>query len=561
MNEQDLKLEMHPNLLLDVIKRQAGTLGKAILELVMNAVDAKATTCHITLDTGLLQCIDNGTGFTSEEQWHTNFKVFGEPHKIGEQKIYGTFRMGRGQAFSYGVNRWSSGHWMAHIDINRNGLGGKLHRLETPVQGCNIAITLYNELSLTERQNVIDEVKKLCRWMGVHGISVQLNGEEIALDPRTQPKKFWDHETDKCWVRFVKTGGFSIYNMGAYVRDKNDYHFGSGGECVSKVGLRVNFARNDVMSDDPVWKQVQAFVSTKSDDRLNKSKSLDDAGRQRLARAAMNNTGRWYELRTKKLLTDVCGKHHSIGSLENVAYRYQHRISAAPQGYPAADTIHQTRLAFVLANHTLDRFGVGDVETLIQAFKDRDENWCRESWDSWRVTPLKELTAGMDINFNIVPPERMTPKEQMLLELCRHATQHMAYRLRDEDCEHRDRRFVLGVSDVCNAWTDGKTYIAVCRKYLAGLDLESIATMHKLCHTLIHEWCHDEDTQNTHVHDREFYDAYHAAASDLGIALERMMQKLPVLMAEHKKKLTRKHMKMLDRQAASASAAKKLAGV
>ena len=36
------RFKPHPQLLLDVIQRQAGTLGKAVLEAVMNAVDAKA---------------------------------------------------------------------------------------------------------------------------------------------------------------------------------------------------------------------------------------------------------------------------------------------------------------------------------------------------------------------------------------------------------------------------------------------------------------------------------------------------------------------------------------
>lgn len=46
---------MAPELLLDVIKRQAGTPAKAVLELVMNAVDAGATRCEVTLTTAVLE--------------------------------------------------------------------------------------------------------------------------------------------------------------------------------------------------------------------------------------------------------------------------------------------------------------------------------------------------------------------------------------------------------------------------------------------------------------------------------------------------------------------------
>lgn len=57
---------MHPKLLLDVIRRQAGTLGKAILESAMNAVDAKATRCNIKLSATTLEVSDNGLGFAPE---------------------------------------------------------------------------------------------------------------------------------------------------------------------------------------------------------------------------------------------------------------------------------------------------------------------------------------------------------------------------------------------------------------------------------------------------------------------------------------------------------------
>ena len=40
---ENRRFGMSPNLLMDVIRRQAGTLQKGVLEAVMNAVDARAT--------------------------------------------------------------------------------------------------------------------------------------------------------------------------------------------------------------------------------------------------------------------------------------------------------------------------------------------------------------------------------------------------------------------------------------------------------------------------------------------------------------------------------------
>ena len=44
------KFRMHPDLLFSVIKAQAGTLAKALMELVMNSVDAGASRIEIMMD-------------------------------------------------------------------------------------------------------------------------------------------------------------------------------------------------------------------------------------------------------------------------------------------------------------------------------------------------------------------------------------------------------------------------------------------------------------------------------------------------------------------------------
>jgi len=93
---EDRRFQMNEKLLIDTIKRQAGTLAKAILEGVMNAVDAKATECRIALSETDLEVVDNGKGMSADEVRRL-FEVFGAPHTPEEGKVYGTFRMGRGQ--------------------------------------------------------------------------------------------------------------------------------------------------------------------------------------------------------------------------------------------------------------------------------------------------------------------------------------------------------------------------------------------------------------------------------------------------------------------------------
>ena len=103
-------LKMHKNLLMKVIKDQAGTLEKGILEGAMNLIEAGATRGDIDFlvedNKVILNIKDNGRGICTKEELIENFEVFGTPHKDSENKIWAKFRMGRGQLFAFGKNTW-----------------------------------------------------------------------------------------------------------------------------------------------------------------------------------------------------------------------------------------------------------------------------------------------------------------------------------------------------------------------------------------------------------------------------------------------------------------------
>ncbi len=56
-------LKAHANLIYTTIMRQAGTQEKAILEGVMNAIDARATKCEIEVTPSKIIIRDDGKGF------------------------------------------------------------------------------------------------------------------------------------------------------------------------------------------------------------------------------------------------------------------------------------------------------------------------------------------------------------------------------------------------------------------------------------------------------------------------------------------------------------------
>lgn len=60
--------EIDKNILYSVIAKQAGTVQKAFLELVMNSIDAGASKVDIEFDGKRFSVLDDGKGFESEDK-------------------------------------------------------------------------------------------------------------------------------------------------------------------------------------------------------------------------------------------------------------------------------------------------------------------------------------------------------------------------------------------------------------------------------------------------------------------------------------------------------------
>jgi len=115
-------------------------------------------------------------------------------------------------------------------------------------------------------------------------VPVTLNGTVISRDPAKQK---WDHETEDAYFRIKMGGSVHVYNLGVFVREFAGYHFGCGGEVVAKKQLKVNFARNDVQDDCPVWRRVKEVLNQKAM-RKNKER-LDDDGSPRFSSCSVSS--------------------------------------------------------------------------------------------------------------------------------------------------------------------------------------------------------------------------------------------------------------------------------
>ncbi|MCC5611455.1 ATP-binding protein, partial [Nostoc sp. CHAB 5834] len=351
---------MDKNLLVHVIKSQAGTLTKALVEAIMNSIDAGATKVDVTLDRETFSVTDNGRGFQSEKEVREWFGRFGTPHQKDDAK-YGFYRMGRGQCMSYGICKWSSNIFQMSVDIEKHGMKYALAELQEPVPGCILSAELYRPLHSYTLEEVIAELREAVSWVSV---PVFLNDALISTVP--QDKKDWTSEDEYAYY-FIQPESqeLVVYNQGVFVERMSSWKTGFGGIVVSKRRLAVNFARNAVMANDcPVWKKISANMESVVLGNLRGLKKLSDSERNYLAKRMSTLQERGFNPLDVKVLTDATGKHLSPRELG----RFK-RFVCIPEDKSLAEAVHGTDGTFVLTSTTMNRFGVYDIYSFLDKMR------------------------------------------------------------------------------------------------------------------------------------------------------------------------------------------------
>lgn len=271
------EFEATEGLLHDVMRKQAGTVEKAILEAVMNSVDAGAEKIIVNISNNSLQIIDDGKGMTKEEI-EEYFQKFGLKDDDIDEKDFGKFRMGRGQIFNFGKNVWYSRDNMMVVDLNNDeteveyeeetitldSSGLSYNLLGNPVheEGCRIAVHLYDPIGNVEStRGKVEELVKYIPWL--HEVELVINGDEFYEVPDVH------EETEEAYFVIGESGFRSrteVYNQGAYV---DDYSINNtGGVIIAKVDLDVNLARNDILDTDENWSRIKRDFNRKTADAI-----------------------------------------------------------------------------------------------------------------------------------------------------------------------------------------------------------------------------------------------------------------------------------------------------
>lgn len=531
-NTEVRKFKMHPDLLFSVIKSQAGTREKAILEAVMNAVDAGATRCDIKIDENGYHISDDGKGFNSRKEVDEFFETFGTPHKEGDA-TYGRFRMGRGQLFAFSSTIWKTTTFEMHVDIKKTGLDYVFKENLPFVNGCTIIGSWYENLSIQELFIVLKELENLIKYMQ---IPVYVNGQNISVEASKQK---WDYKEDDFFVKVNRNSNtLSVYNMGALVANYPASRFGVAGTVVTKSALKVNFARNDVLvSECTLWKKITKKMREIMGIETEKKNVLTDSEREAILDSVISCEILLGEVIQKGLIVDVSGKKLSFKTIINAK-----RISFSTGIHrfkKVEELVNDRKLAIVLSESNLQKFYVKTPEEFIEKINmlirnnnrelDIMENLIecndkeglkkrRHIYDmkiygkcSAEMVNIQDLIADIRNISETIDEKSLSKKEKLFLKVVREINgriSRIVYYAINQDkaswdgAKKFERSISLGKSEVSDAWTDGKTYITLEVRNLKAHPM-------KIVHLLVHEYCHNNATNESHDHGNEFYELYH----------------------------------------------------
>lgn len=528
-----LPFELDPEIIYHVIHSQAGSIAKALIELLMNSVDAHATNVRLSMTKDGFTCSDDGTGFTSRADVIRYFGRFGTPHKEGDA-TYGRFRLGRGQIMAHATTIWHSNAWEMTVDTRTLGYHYDLEEPENVQAGCVITGRWYERLTDSELMSAVQEIRDLVRYTP---ISVELNGRVITRDPRTER---WDAEDDFAWYRAKAEGAVSIYNQGVLVRHDPGHMWGAGGLIVSKRAIALNVSRTEILRKTcPVWKAIAKQFSILADDvrsRLGEHRKTE-ASREKSARALLAGDPNIVEIYGKEeVITLLPGKRHVTMETFLRSCDYSHnkrqgnRFTVVEDGFdvPKGEAIAREGIAVVVHPQTLERFGCYNAQDLLDCVNrihtNIREDVAQNGTRFWGKLVLPELVAFAPLRDAFVERTLLVTERNALdketlraWKALRTILHHYAAVLtggeRYDNSSAATRggksfQVLLGQSNTAEAWTDGETYIALTIdvvKRLTATPLQAAAYIFSLVE---HEIAHEGDSLDC-GHDEAFYHRFH----------------------------------------------------
>jgi hypothetical protein len=538
-----LEFTLDPEIIHHIIHSQAGSIGKAIIELIMNSVDAQARLLRLTLDADGFVARDDGNGFASREDVIRYFGRFGTPHQEGDA-TFGRFRLGRGQIMAHAATVWRSQAWQMTVDTRTMGYAYDLDDLAEPVGGCEVTGRWYDRLDDMDLYEVLQELRDLVRYTP---LQVELNGKVITRDPALE---VWDHQDDLAYYRFRREGAVAIYNQGVLVRHDAGQIWGAGGLIVTKKAIALNVSRTEILRKTcPTWQAIATEGK-----RLAKVYAEDASARQgengRALAARRIKVAQGAELLRlldkEAVITLLPGTRHvSIGRLPR-SEPHHRRMAAVPpwvSNLAHAEMLAMGRAALMIHPRTLERFECADAQEFEELWADiRARVEAAEGGPlSYRMaahtfvpyeTLLKTFKAHTEVVADKALPIEVrrawTALRWCLRQYCAVVLNGGAVRRsqsgRVADWHGGVRTFnvLAGRSSVAEAWTDGQSYLAFDIERIKALSGDGLRAAQRLFALADHELAHEGDSLDA-THDEAFYTRYHDISMDYAADKQRYL--------------------------------------
>lgn len=546
-----LQFELDPQIIHHIIYSQAGSIGKALIELIMNSVDANAKTVHLEVSNSGFSIKDDGHGFASREDVLRYFGRFGTPHMEGDA-TFGRFRLGRGQIMAHASTVWESNSWKMTVDTRTMGYAYDLDEMTDGSPGCAVAGKWYEPLDEREFLTAVQELRDLVRYTPV---TVHLNGRVITKLPTEEA---WEFEDDTAYYRLRREGAMAIYNQGVLVRHDPGHYWGVGGIVVSKKAIALNVSRTEILRKScPIWKHIARQLKTLATDFLanDDPRRKSENSRHLAAKTLLAGGDGLLKIADKEeVITLLPGARHvSFAKFARMASSARAvAIVSSGADLARAETIAASGLALIVHPRTIERFESYDPLELEDSFRRVQEN-IREACDAaqtedrqipWGIqgfalTPLKFVSYDiLRTNFvdrmEVIKDDELKDKElrrawtslrwclQQYVELMRGDTEEGELRGNGAGKYYRRRRnpesrhgcwiesmpILLGRSNVADAWTDGRSYIAININVVKRLSKDGLNAASYMFSLVEHELAHHGDSIDA-VHDEMFYSRFH----------------------------------------------------
>lgn len=519
------------NIIRHLIMSQAGSLDKALQELIMNAIDGGSKSVEVILSACMtkVSVIDHGCGFESVKQIIANFGSFGFDHEkeeeLAKHRRWGRFGLGRGQIMAFGKGVWTSNKFKMTVDLNGNTDKSVPYTIEVAPKvmhkGCRVDVELYNPMNMWEYNSLIRDLKNNLKYCDV---PVSVNNEQVTLDIDDVK---WTKRTSS--LAFKQSSGEStnelrIYIQGIFVRSYGHSVMGVSGDLTS-IGenFALNMARNDILQSTcelfPKVKELCKVYSNKKSNSLNKDDALY------MLENWFSGQIKCADVEDKAILTNIKGRRSRLTALYNHA---KGNITLANKDKsPVGERIHDDKLAFVfppsllsdLNCETLEEF-VSTIKALVDNEYEGVNNWCIPKalryFDDLNILCFDTLAEQFDGEQQLIDKSKMTKLEAIRIE----ATAYIQYDLVQsinvalgndftDSTRIPKREIRLGKSETTLAWTDGKGVIVIEKRYLSKCFSDGLNGMYKLIATLIHEYCHTDKYTDGHSHSGEFHERFH----------------------------------------------------